>query len=72
MQILFIAFAALMAVLNIAAIYTGVIALFTFKKRRPYPDAAPETLGCRSRANGGFKIMKFHVSGLLSPQFLRP
>ena len=32
MQILFIAFAALMAVLNIAAIYTGVIALFTFKK----------------------------------------
>lgn len=43
MQILFIAFAALMAVLNIAAIYTGVIALFTFKKRRPYPDAAPET-----------------------------
>ena len=44
MQILFIAFSALMAVLNIAAIYTGVIALFTFKKRRPYPDAAPETL----------------------------
>ena len=43
MQILFIAFSALMAVLNIAAIYTGVIALFTFKKRRPYPDAAPET-----------------------------
>lgn len=43
MQILFIAFSALMAVLNIAAMYTGVIALFTFKKRRPYPDAAPET-----------------------------
>ena len=34
---------ALMMALNLLAIYTGVMALFTFKRRRPYPKAAPET-----------------------------
>lgn len=33
----------LSTVLSLVAVYTGVIALFTFKKRRPYPKAAPNT-----------------------------
>lgn len=33
----------LMMALNLLAVYTGVMALFTFKRRKPYPKAAPET-----------------------------
>ena len=33
----------LSTVLSLVAVYTGVIALFTFKKRKPYPKAAPKT-----------------------------
>ena len=29
--------------LSLVAVYTGVIALFTFKKRKPYPKSAPKT-----------------------------
>lgn len=34
---------ALMTLLNLFSIYLGVIALFTFKRRKPYPKAAPDT-----------------------------
>lgn len=33
----------LSTVLSLVAVYAGVIALFTFKKRKPYPKAAPKT-----------------------------
>lgn len=34
---------ALMTALNLFSVYIGVMALFTFKRRRPYPKAAPDT-----------------------------
>ena len=43
MQIAFIVIGCLMFLCNIASVYQAVIALFTFKKRVPYPSAAPKT-----------------------------
>ena len=34
---------ALMTALNLFSVYIGAMALFTLKRRRPYPKAAPET-----------------------------
>lgn len=34
---------ALMTALNLFSVYIGVMALFTFKRRKPYPKAAPDT-----------------------------
>ena len=38
-----IALLALMTALNLFSVYIGAMALFTLKRRRPYPKAAPET-----------------------------
>lgn len=40
---MFILLMVLTVLLNLATVYTGVVALFTLKKRRRYPAAAPET-----------------------------
>ena len=43
MQIAYFILVALVALCNLPSVYTGVIALFTFKKHVPYPHAEPGT-----------------------------
>ena len=43
MTVPFLIITLLMAICNIPSVYTCVSVLFTFKKRRPYPSAAPKT-----------------------------
>lgn len=43
MQTLFWILSALMMLLNVFTVYLGILFLFAFKKRKPYPKASPET-----------------------------